>query len=60
MHCVINCQYLSWSFPFFQPIIPDKSEVKLMGTKVEIILKKAEAFSWPSLEYKEQKEQKSS
>lgn len=33
-----------------EAIIPDKSEVKLMGTKVEIILKKAEAFSWPSLE----------
>jgi len=25
----------------------------MVGTKVEIILKKAEAFSWPSLEYKE-------
>lgn len=31
-------------------IDPSKSEVKLMGTKVEIILKKAEAFSWPCLE----------
>lgn len=31
-------------------IVPEKSEVKLMGTKVEIILKKAESFSWPSLE----------
>lgn len=32
-------------------IIPEKSEVKLLGTKVEIILKKMEAFSWPSLEF---------
>lgn len=36
------------------PIIPEKSEVKLLGTKVEIILKKLEAFSWPSLELQQQ------
>ncbi|XP_052810272.1 cysteine and histidine-rich domain-containing protein 1-like isoform X1 [Mya arenaria] len=34
-------------------IIPGQSSVKLLGTKVEIMLRKAEAFSWPSLEYKE-------
>ena len=39
----------------FQPIIPEKSEVKMLGTKVEIILKKTESFSWPSLELKQEK-----
>ncbi|KAH3726118.1 cysteine and histidine-rich domain-containing protein 1-like [Dreissena polymorpha] len=34
-------------------IVPDQSEVQLLGTKVEVILRKAEAFSWPSLEYRE-------
>ncbi|XP_045195344.2 cysteine and histidine-rich domain-containing protein 1-like [Mercenaria mercenaria] len=32
------------------PIIPEKSEVKLLGTKVEIVLRKLESFSWPCLE----------
>jgi len=40
---------------YFQPIIPDQSTVKLLGTKVEVILKKAESFSWPSLELKQEK-----
>lgn len=35
----------------FQEIIPEKSSVKMLGTKVEINLKKAEAFSWPTLEF---------
>ncbi|KAL4232624.1 Cysteine and histidine-rich domain-containing protein 1 [Mactra antiquata] len=35
------------------PIVPEKSSVKLLGTKVEIILRKAESFSWPSLELKQ-------
>ena len=41
----------------FQPIIPEKSEVKMLGTKVEIILKKQEAFSWPTLELQPDKKQ---
>lgn len=39
------------------PIIPEKSEVKMLGTKVEIILKKQEAFSWPTLELQPDKKQ---
>ncbi|KAK7106933.1 cysteine and histidine-rich domain-containing protein 1-like [Littorina saxatilis] len=31
-------------------IRPEESEVKLLGTKVEINMKKAEPFHWPSLE----------
>ncbi|XP_062580446.1 cysteine and histidine-rich domain-containing protein 1-like [Saccostrea cucullata] len=34
-----------------EEIIPEKSTVKMIGTKVEINLKKAEAFSWPTLEF---------
>lgn len=34
-----------------EEIIPEKSSVKMLGTKVEINLKKAEAFSWPTLEF---------
>jgi len=33
-----------------ETIDPAKSQVKLLGTKVEINMKKASAFSWPSLE----------
>ncbi|XP_059170180.1 cysteine and histidine-rich domain-containing protein 1-like [Physella acuta] len=33
-----------------EAIDPLKSSVKLLGTKVELDLKKAEAFSWPTLE----------
>ena len=44
-------------FSLFQPIIPEKSEVKMLGTKVEIILKKQEAFSWPTLELQPDKKQ---
>ena len=40
---------------YFQAIIPEKSEVKMMGTKVEIILKKEESFSWPTLEIQQEK-----
>ncbi|KAL3889524.1 hypothetical protein ACJMK2_001862 [Sinanodonta woodiana] len=31
-------------------IVPEKSNVRLLGTKVEINLRKAEAFSWSTLE----------
>lgn len=31
----------------------EQSHVKMLGTKVEIILQKCEAFSWPSLEVKQ-------
>ncbi|XP_056016372.1 cysteine and histidine-rich domain-containing protein 1-like [Ostrea edulis] len=34
-----------------EEIIPEKSVVKMMGTKVEINLKKLESFSWPTLEF---------
>lgn len=33
-----------------QGIKPEHSEVKMLGSKVEINLRKAEPFSWPSLE----------
>ena len=36
----------------FQEIIPDQSNVKMLGTKVEITLRKAEPFSWSDLEFK--------
>ena len=29
--------------------------MKMMGTKVEIILKKEESFSWPTLEIQQEK-----
>ena len=35
-----------------EEIIPDQSNVKMLGTKVEITLKKAEPFSWSGLEFK--------
>ncbi|CAC5394540.1 CHORDC1 [Mytilus coruscus] len=35
-----------------EEIIPEESNVKMLGTKVEINLKKAEPFSWSDLEYK--------
>nr|XP_022295014.1 cysteine and histidine-rich domain-containing protein 1-like [Crassostrea virginica] len=34
-----------------EEIILESSSVKMLGTKVEINLKKAEAFSWPTLEF---------
>ena len=39
----------------FQVIRPESSGVKMLGTKVEINLKKAEPFHWPSLEMQPQK-----
>ena len=46
---VNNCIYICpiW---FLQVIDPKKSTVKLLGTKVEVNLKKADAGSWASLE----------
>ncbi|XP_005089581.2 cysteine and histidine-rich domain-containing protein 1 [Aplysia californica] len=38
------------TFILREAIDPNRSDVKLLGTKVEINLKKASAFSWPSLE----------
>lgn len=35
-----------------EEIIPEESNVKMLGTKVEINLKKAEPFSWSNLEFK--------
>ena len=35
---------------FVQVIDPSKSSVKMLGTKVEVKLKKFEPGSWPSLE----------
>ncbi|GFO43060.1 cysteine and histidine-rich domain-containing protein 1 [Plakobranchus ocellatus] len=42
------------TFILRQAINPATSQVKLLGTKVEINLKKAEAFSWPTLELPEE------
>ncbi|KAF6775339.1 hypothetical protein AHF37_05132 [Paragonimus kellicotti] len=39
------------TFELFGIIDPAGCTVKLMGTKVEILLKKAEAMSWPRLEH---------
>lgn len=41
------------TFILRQAIDPSLSHVKLLGTKVEINLKKAESFSWPTLELPE-------
>lgn len=41
------------TFVLREAIDPGKSSVKLLGTKIEIDLKKAEAFSWPTLEQPE-------
>ncbi|KAK6170098.1 hypothetical protein SNE40_018575 [Patella caerulea] len=38
-------------------IVPEKSEVKMLGTKVELNLKKNDCFSWPFLERSNQMEQ---
>ncbi|XP_025099052.1 cysteine and histidine-rich domain-containing protein 1-like [Pomacea canaliculata] len=38
------------TFTLRQGIKPEYSEVKMLGSKVEINLRKAEPFSWPSLE----------
>ncbi|GFR93741.1 cysteine and histidine-rich domain-containing protein 1 [Elysia marginata] len=45
------------TFTLRQAINPSMSHVKLLGTKVEINLKKAEAFSWPTLELPEPSEE---
>ncbi|KAK3770408.1 hypothetical protein RRG08_012151 [Elysia crispata] len=47
------------TFTLRQAIKPSLSHVKLLGTKVEINLKKAEAFSWPTLELPEPSEESS-
>ena len=39
----------------FQVIRPESSGVKMLGTKVEVNLKKAEPFHWPSLEMQPEK-----
>ena len=39
----------------FQVIKPESSGVKMLGTKVEVNLKKAEPFHWPSLEMQPEK-----
>ncbi len=36
--------------PLFQPIEPSESKFKVMGTKVEIVLKKSNGSSWPTIE----------
>jgi len=42
------------TFILREAIDPTKTEVKLLGTKVEINMKKRSAFSWPSLELLQQ------
>ncbi|KAG0229075.1 hypothetical protein BGW42_001796 [Actinomortierella wolfii] len=39
-----------WSLALFQPIEPENSTFEVLGTKVEITLKKANGISWPTLE----------
>ncbi|VDD77345.1 unnamed protein product [Mesocestoides corti] len=39
-------------FNLYGIIDPEKSRVNLMGTKVEVVMRKAEACSWPTLELK--------
>ncbi|KAJ3103938.1 hypothetical protein HDU97_009750 [Phlyctochytrium planicorne] len=39
--------------PLSLPILPEESKYVIMGTKVEIVLKKANGLSWPSLEPQE-------
>lgn len=36
-------------FTLFGPIIPASSSFKVLGTKVEIVLAKADARSWPAI-----------
>lgn len=38
------------TFHLNERILPESSSVKMMGTKVEVNLKKEEQFSWPALE----------
>ncbi|KAH9525274.1 Cysteine and histidine-rich domain-containing protein 1 [Bulinus truncatus] len=42
------------TFILREPVDPSLSTVKLLGTKLEIELKKSEPFSWPTLELPEQ------
>lgn len=37
------------TFPLFGPINPEASSYKILGTKVEIRLEKADGRSWPSI-----------
>jgi hypothetical protein len=39
-----------WETELFQPILPDESSFQVLGTKVEIILKKSNGLSWASIE----------
>uniref|UniRef100_A0A0B7A2J9 CS domain-containing protein n=1 Tax=Arion vulgaris TaxID=1028688 RepID=A0A0B7A2J9_9EUPU len=39
------------TFLLREAIIPSSSEVRLLATKVEIVMKKYESFSWSTLEY---------
>ncbi len=41
--------------PLFGPIDPAKSTYKVMGTKLELTLVKADALSWPTLRSDEQR-----
>ena len=36
-------------FPLFAPIYPAKSQFRVMGTKLELTLAKADGTSWPVL-----------
>ena len=36
--------------PLGLPIIPSESKFMVLGTKIEIVLKKANGLSWPTLE----------
>ena len=38
------------SFDLFGPIDPEKSSYRILGTKVEVTLQKADGRSWPALE----------
>ncbi|KAI8855181.1 HSP20-like chaperone [Chytridium lagenaria] len=39
--------------PLSLPIIPEESKYTILGTKIEIVLKKANGLSWPSLDPQE-------
>ena len=37
------------TFELFGPIVPEKSSFKIMGTKLELSLQKADGLGWPVL-----------
>ncbi len=58
MRCLlVACLIILPSF-FSQVIDPDKSSVELMGSKVDLKLRKADLFSWTSLKFRDAAETK--